>query len=483
MSNDTRSQRALLDLRAAVIYITCTTPEYDWQRPYNTNMPSHMSHGTAFVMKGCPQKKDAIVALTAYHCVDRAVKIEAKLHSSNPRDEAGGRAYSSRVIAYSQSLDAALIEIDCPYPENLKPIAQGSSDHLITDDKILVAGFPLQENFSVTTGFVSSRQDDVIRIDASVSPGNSGGPVILDRDQTVIGILHGSFSDVNAQNMNLVYPITEIIKVLLHNFSRSQLSSTKPFVSISASSFNFVLSSSTPRAIIENVRADGGEVGSYCEYVTPFSNAYKIGLREGDIVCSIDGYQLDVYGRINVPWWKLDALSYHTLLGRKSVGSETRIKFFSMKNRKMIGDTRTDSGGVFVTQEDLNIYKDIDLQKDGSPYWKHRGVVLQPLTKQMFYESGTLSRRLYFLMSRPSVRLKSLLVCTHVGDSPFSVGSRGLKPNDVIVAVNDTPVNGGDLVSFQLQFDEAILSGCVKLTLYTGDIACASSQDLAVATK
>ena len=104
---------------------------------------------------------------------------------------ATGGNYSGTVIGTHPTLDMAFIEID-PGPR-FSPLPLGDSDAARVGAGVVAIGFPLGselgEDATVTTGIISAKRQDLdfLQTDASLNPGNSGGP-LLDEYGCVVGI-------------------------------------------------------------------------------------------------------------------------------------------------------------------------------------------------------------------------------------------------------------------------------------------------------
>ena len=101
------------------------------------------------------------------------------------------------VVGEDLSTDLAVLKVDVSR-ERLRPLALGDSGSVRVGDPAIAIGAPFGLDRTVTTGIVSAKQreikapnrfsiDDVIQTDASVNPGNSGGP-LLDAAGRVIGV-------------------------------------------------------------------------------------------------------------------------------------------------------------------------------------------------------------------------------------------------------------------------------------------------------
>jgi serine protease Do len=141
--------------------------------------PSAVGFGSGFIVdpKG--------VILTNHHVVDGADQVEIQL-----RD---GRKFVSSDIKSDRKTDLAIVRIktngDLPFLE------LGDSDAMEVGDHVLAVGAPFGLAGTVTSGIVSAKgrsikvnmYEDFIQTDAAINPGNSGGPLVNLAGQ-VIGV-------------------------------------------------------------------------------------------------------------------------------------------------------------------------------------------------------------------------------------------------------------------------------------------------------
>jgi serine protease Do len=107
--------------------------------------------------------------------------------------------YKAKLVGHDPKTDLALLKIDAPTP--LSAVDWGDSDKARIGDWVLAIGNPFGLGGTVTAGIVSARQrdinagpyDDFIQTDAPINRGNSGGPM-FDMDGKVIGINTAIFS-------------------------------------------------------------------------------------------------------------------------------------------------------------------------------------------------------------------------------------------------------------------------------------------------
>ena len=128
--------------------------------------------------------------LTNYHVVEGAQNIDVTLASN--------KTYPAELVGRDKESDIAVLKIAAP-PEELSPIALGSSDHLRVGQRVYVLGNPFGWDGTLTTGIISSLNrnlpsripgrvmQSLIQTDAAMNPGNSGGPM-LDTRARMIGM-------------------------------------------------------------------------------------------------------------------------------------------------------------------------------------------------------------------------------------------------------------------------------------------------------
>jgi len=124
--------------------------------------------------------------LTNAHVIEGANVIEVLLAKNRQK-------LTAKVLGTDLKTDLALLKISGNV--GLAPLQLGDSDALRVGDPVIAIGNPFGYSHTVTSGIISAKgrvigngpYDNFLQTDASIHPGNSGGP-LLDINGRVIGI-------------------------------------------------------------------------------------------------------------------------------------------------------------------------------------------------------------------------------------------------------------------------------------------------------
>lgn len=184
------------------------------------------------------------------------------------------RMVPARVLGKDEETDLAVLEVD-PEGLDLQPLELGDSDAVRPGDPALAVGNPSGLEPTAGTGRVSDAGqqlatdsgavlEDVIRTDAVILPGTSGGP-LLDAQGRVIGITSRVASGDGA--VGLAVPVNTAKEVLAELQDSHKV--IRPYLGVQGRS------------------APAG--GVLVEDVHPGGPAEAAGLRAGDVVEAVDG--------------------------------------------------------------------------------------------------------------------------------------------------------------------------------------------------
>ena len=182
------------------VFATLSFPNYEY--PWQTNKISKFTGSGAVI--------DNNSILTSAHVVSNARFIEVK-------KENDPKKYIATVKYISHQADLAILELeDKSFFSDVIPLKLNNK--IVARDEVTVLGYPLGgDNISTTTGVVSRIEYRwyvwsneyllAIQIDAAINSGNSGGPVVNDRNE-LVGIAMMTLS--NSSNIGYIVPTTVI---------------------------------------------------------------------------------------------------------------------------------------------------------------------------------------------------------------------------------------------------------------------------------
>ena len=444
------SRRALP--RNAVCRIVTDAMKYDHEQPYNRNQESKTSTGTGFFLKDLVDSDGVPLLLTAYHCCENAVRIRVlvEAHGTNYQD--------AKLVGANPKMDIALLRIpalDAAIAQAVFELESGNSDECHMAQRIRAVGFALGKTFNQSTvGVISGRTYTHLQIDAAINGGNSGGPV-LDSNGKVIGIVLAGMD--KAQNVNYMCPINES-KMTVAHILKSALE--RP-VCVNNADLNCKCLPA-PKALIDMMNAPKGVLVAAINSGTPL---HRAGMREGDVLTAVGGYEIDHQGRIDVPWW-VDKLPVYAILPRISTIESTPFRFWSRKTGSVV------DASVQMMPGSAAKFDKVFPEFEHVPYVSMGGIVVQPLTKNLLVHY----KQLGALMSRPTLHEQSLLIVTNVmPESPFSE-LHTIAQGDVILTVNEAPVR--TLEQYRDAFNSAMSAGGVRIVVRDGNEVASSTQDL-----
>ena len=221
--------------------------------------------------------------LTCAHVVDGASTITVTI---------GDKDYTATLVGEDTTSDIAVIKIDA---DGLTPATVGNSDSLKVGQSVMAVGNPLGElGGTVTGGMISALNRSVtiqgsssvnpmslIQMDASVSPGNSGGG-LFNMNGELVGIVNAKSSSSDAEGLGFAIPINDAIKVAQELLENGYVTG-RPYLGI------------TYLAVTDEQTASQLGVNAYGVYVVEVVKggpAEKAGLQAGDRIVSVDGTEI-----------------------------------------------------------------------------------------------------------------------------------------------------------------------------------------------
>jgi len=191
--------------------------------------------------------------------------------------------YPAKVVGIDARTDVALLKIQA---QNLPALPFGDSDKLEVGEPVMAIGNPFGLEQTVTTGIVSAKErfigsgpyDDFIQTDASVNPGNSGGPLV-DTRGTLVGINTAIFSQTGGSvGIGFAIPVNLAKDVLRQLKDRGEV--IRGFLGVSVGP---VTPEARQAAKLESSR------GALVAEAVAGSPAASAGIKPGDIIVAFQG--------------------------------------------------------------------------------------------------------------------------------------------------------------------------------------------------
>ncbi|WP_121611230.1 S1C family serine protease [Mesobacillus foraminis] len=227
--------------------------------------------------------------VTNNHVIEGASKVEVSLYD--------GQKATAEVVGADALTDLAVIKIDEKYASHTMEF--GDSSKLRAGDQVIAIGNPLGLDLSrtVTQGIVSAVDRgievstsvgewelNVIQTDAAINPGNSGG-ALIDGNGNVVGINSLKITESGVEGLGFAIPSNDAVPIINELIETGQI--TRPYLGVNLADLEEI-----PGAYLQSLPEDV-QSGTMVTYVDPNSAAAKAGLKQQDVIVSINGENVD----------------------------------------------------------------------------------------------------------------------------------------------------------------------------------------------
>ena len=279
--------------------------------------------------------------VTNNHVVDGADELTVSLNE-------GSKEYSARVIGADKTTDLALIKIDA---KNLPAITIANSDDVKVGEWVLAVGNPLGLNNTVTAGIISAKArtlgangvESFIQTDAAINQGNSGGALVNTRGE-LVGI-NAMLASPTGSNIGYGFAIPTAIMNKVVDDLKQYGNVQRAMIGIQGSDV---------KSYVDNQKDNGKEIdlgtmeGIYVAKVVEDGAAEAAGLKEGDVITSIDGKKVTSFGELQGVLAKKrpgDKVAITYLRDKKSHNATLTLKN-EQGNTKVVKNADTDVLGA-----------------------------------------------------------------------------------------------------------------------------------------
>jgi serine protease Do len=357
--------------------------------------------------------------LTNNHVVEGADDIRVSLFG-------GGRteSYAAKVIGRDALTDTALIQLAEAPSASLQEARFGDSAQMQPGDWVVAIGNPFNLSHTVTVGVISAlgrplggvpgREQPMLQTDAAINPGNSGGPLLNVRGE-VVGINTAIYTDAQrAANIGIGFatPINPI-RDLLPQLRNGKV--TRGVIGI--------------RVDRDGVTKDVAQAmglpsasGAMLASVTQGGPAEKAGLLPGDIITEFNGRPV------------ADSEALVNLVVATKPGTSVPVTVYRKKQKKTMN--------IVVDELDLDAEQGRQARGGGS------GPVEEPTATGFGMEVGPITPDVARELELPRNRGGAVVLDVERNSAAFNAG---IRPNDVIVEVNQQEVSNPSQVQRELQ--------------------------------
>ncbi len=228
--------------------------------------------------------------LTNRHVVSGSDKLQVELKD--------GRRFEGTIYGIDTLTDLAIVKIEAT---DLPAAALGDSSALKVGQTTIAIGSPLGTySNTVTSGILSAtgrtidvgsgQINNLLQTDTAINPGNSGGP-LLDTGGNVIGV--NTAIAANANGIGFAIPVNIAKPIMEQAVAGQKLA--RPYIGIRYEMLDLQRAGELNLSVNDGAYINGGQnaTGQSSAGVIPEGPADKAGIKEGDIIVSIEGHTID----------------------------------------------------------------------------------------------------------------------------------------------------------------------------------------------
>jgi serine protease Do len=375
--------------------------------------PFELFFGRRFSDEAPSQQK--VNSLGSGVIVSKEGHIVTNYHVLNGTDDitvqvSDGRQAKARIIGSDAQIDLAVLKVDL---DNLTPLPFGDSDKVRVGQIVMAIGNPFGLDESVTQGIISAKdrravndsEVEFFQTDTAINPGNSGGPLVNIRGE-VIGINTAIYSE-SGGNQGIGFAIPS-------NVVRAAMNSIISKGRVVRGYLGVAIQVVTPD-IAEQFKLSNAR-GALVTDVTPGSPAEKAGIIRGDVIRTVNGYEVK------------DTLALINRIAEADVGSNLTIELVRDGENKTVVAKVAEQPADFKTAMNRTPDEDQDSTVPGQNSI-FSGVQVENLNQQLRARANV----------PPNV---NGVIITQI--DPNANAAQQLKPGDVIEQIDRQPISNVD---------------------------------------
>lgn len=347
--------------------------------------------------------------LTASHVVEGADEVKVALAS-------GDQEFEAKVIGTDPPTDIAVLKIEPK--KQLTPLVLADDTKLEVGDVVLAIGNPLNVGQTVSMGIVSALErggfgitgyENFIQTDAAINPGNSGG-ALVDAAGRLVGINTAIMSRSGGfMGIGFAVPVSMAHYVMDQLITEGKVSRGYLGISIQPLSRDLASAFKLPD------ESSGVLVGG----VSPGGAAEKAGIKEGDVILSVNGKKVS------------DPRTLQLVVAQTSPGTKVKVVVLRGERDKK-PEEKTLTATLGTLPSDMFSSRNRANPEDPS------GQEMDALDGVEVADLDTRSRREYSIPNN----VRGALVFNV--DPESNAAEAGLRPGDVILQINREAVRSAE---------------------------------------
>lgn len=310
-------------IKNLIVKIIVQKSDIDFNNPHNKLEPKPSS-GTGFFIKNN-------FILTCYHVVKNHNKISINYHTSRKK------LLPVSVHSIYPDDDLAVLYINDNYMPKIDELTSKVPIYVLDknlndkDNSVTVIGYPLNSKLmKQTKGVLSGYQDSLFQTDATLNPGNSGGPLIW--NDKIIGVNVAKLTSQKVDNVGYAIPIQRFLVYSKVKLMKDDKVFLKPKL---GSNFQFIENNDQfDKFNLKYDKINGDYYGVRLVKTSSDSIFSKINMKPGDFLLEWDNKIIDMYGDIKIDYFP-EKINITEICKWYYIGKKISIKYYSIEKSKI----------------------------------------------------------------------------------------------------------------------------------------------------
>lgn len=401
---------------------------------------------------------NALFVLTCAHVVNNADAVAVLLPMVSQTDE-----IDAQVLSFVPEYDLAIVVIPDPerkYSKLTHVLELGQSDGMQLRTKLTAFGFPMGQTALKASEGVYAGYQRLLQHTVSISPGNSGGPLV-DEQNRIIGVNNSGMVAANASDIFYAVPIEFYIAQRDRLFALD-VGPPAPTRVLRLPSYGLCYQEAT----LAQLRASGASAGVFVYKVLPGSPAHTASLQHGCIITSFNGTPVERTGEVAVEW-NYQKVPLTDLMFRCADSTQQYVVEHIMQDGQQVASR------VSPADFDVNGLKELFPPFDTLDYVAFAGLCIMNLCKNHVKNPITMSA---YVFQEPEELMQPQCIITHIFAGSHAQVLDAVHKGEVVTHVNNVPVH--TLADVRAALLQPVQGELVQFTVKRGETLALAVQDV-----